>query len=311
MTDRLLFPKGTKASFPMVLVLSASCLAQFSELSKAETSSYSRDAQLYKAAVFEEDRRLAVSDLNSKNQSLLTDFERKVVQASMRTGHLACPGSTGTNASLVKLRDGRDAVVSSAHSFINDKTLKCNLDNLIYFPNVNSYIQGDDVSDYIRRKIEVWPNLGQVNDETVMTLSITYANDFLVLPLREKPSEDILPNGTVRGYLSIGNFTENKTEVILMGKTSSFRNGFSQSYESCPAQLGEDRLFFTCATNFGSSSSAILHDNGTEFVLIGINKGENLGKDGLRQLPSDYNEWNMGVNATNITDQHDLIHDGD
>jgi len=80
-------------------------------------------------------------DLLRRDPGTSSAEKRAIVQAAGRTGTVSC-GGTGRNGTLVRLADGRDAVLTSAHACMNDAGPTCDLTTMVFMPNTSLHAGG-------------------------------------------------------------------------------------------------------------------------------------------------------------------------
>lgn len=250
-----------------------------------------------KAAIFGEDRRQAISELRTKDPAILTDEERAILQASTRVGTLSCPNGEGsTNATLISLGDGRDAVISSAHSFLGqDNKPICDLRKVSYFPN-QSFIanDGSPVGDYQRTKIFTDGEM-PLNYEIIKVWLPTWTTDFFIFRLERNIRDDVLIDGSTRGYMSFDISPPKEGEIFFLGRNINFQRGRSIAYEKCYGHRKWDAVFHICSTTASSSSSALGRIINGEIHLTGIHKSEMTGLSEIRPMPAHTLEMNAAV----------------
>lgn len=253
------------------------------------------------AAVFGEDGRQAISDLRKKDPALLSDEEKAILQASLRVGTLSCPNGEGyTNATLIKLPNGRDAVVSSAHSLFDAKNKPiCDLTTTIFFYNLSYALNdGSMPSDHVRSRVSVEPEM-PFNFENV-AISTSHKTDFLIFPLSKDISDDITLDGTVRGYMKFDAFEGEASEYYLIGRNVNFQQGKTIAYDRCTGKHDRNALFHLCATTCTSSSSSLSRLIDGELYLSGIHRGQFPGDDGTRAITNYIYYWNRAVPIEHI-----------
>lgn len=262
-------------------------------------------ARVHNVAIFDEDNRRAVSDLRRKNPTDLTEEERAILRASAQTGRLACKGG-GTNATLIQLPDGRDAVITSAHSFLDERTGQpmCDLSSMKYLPNVNFHIDdGRAYSDFVLRTVSTEGD--PLNLKNVAGVSkLTRQNDFLIFILSEKISNDQLPNGARRGSMSLQPQSSNavRGSNYLIGFNKDFKAGNFSSFERCSYETALKTIYHLCDTSYSSSSSSITQLVDGKMVLSGIHIAERpySGGPGSRKTPNEISERNVGLRIDNV-----------
>lgn len=257
------------------------------------------------AAIFGEDRRQAISELRKRDPVSWTDEERLILQASARVGILSCPnGEAASNASLVLLPDGRDAVITSAHSLLVQPepasadlgvVPACDLSSVIYFPNQSFLLNdGTPVGDY--QKVRAYTDGAlPLNLENLTGPAPGIEADFLIFILRDRVSGDILQDGTLRGAMRLDKVPPPQSEVVLLGKNKEFQNGRTIAYEKCSGSRDRGGFFHICATTASSSSSAIVRFESGELILTAIHKDQPNGPEGVRPIPSSPHLMNGAV----------------
>lgn len=235
-------------------------------------------ATLWPAAIFGQDNRRPMWELRRRDPGTLNAEERAILQAAARIGSIGC-SSGGSNATLIQLEDGRDAVITSAHSFIGQDGPRCDLSTVKFLPNV-SYYDGGDWGDYTDFVLRIVPTTGELplNGDNPDVLpagqeanggQIPIGSDFLIFVLGEQISEDIMPDGNTRGFVRLSSYNILDGHAVLISKNNDFLNG-AVVHDACRYRNASASVFHLCATTNTSSSSALLQLVDGELVLIGI-----------------------------------------
>lgn len=229
-------------------------------------------------AIFGEDRRQPIWDLRRRAPGTLSAEEQAIVQAAGRTGTMAC-GNTGTNGILIQLTDGRDAVLTSAHSFIGMNGPLCDLTTARFMPNVSFHL-GGDFEEFTLRLVETDGALPLNHDNADLTPAnlaplgnIPIESDFLVFVLGTNISDDILPDGSTRGFLRMADDIPATGTAYLIGINIHFEGGETPGFEACPYLLQSPAFFHLCATENSTSSSALMVLREGALVLAGTHSG--------------------------------------
>lgn len=278
-----------------------SCYPARSSNLEATFSNYENSERLHNVAIFERDGRQAIWDLLVRDRSHLTEEERAILQAASRIGMLEC-GNGWVNATLIQLIDGQDAILASAHTLVDTGTgrPRCDFTQMEYLPNVTFYT--GEVTDFNIRGVQV-DGSSPFNLESVRRPGAIPTNgDFLIFKLSENVSQDLLPNGEVRGFMKLAENVSNIGIRYLIGYNNDFRMAETPSYEACYSGLDGPSFYHFCATEPTSSGSVIAELVNGEMVVSAINKGEWNEYKGqeISPLPKDLNGGNFGVNVESI-----------
>lgn len=255
-------------------------------------------AQVHNIAIYGRDRRQAIMDLRLKNPQKLNTEERVALKSAPKTGNVGC-SSAGSNATLIRLEDGHDAIITSAHSFVDEAGRpRCDLNNVGYMPNV-SFDMGGDFDSYTLRVVATNGEL-PLNLENARRVNgrIPNENDFLIFILSENVSQDILPDGSRRGFMKIASDIPISGQSYLVGTSVYFRDGASH-YDSCEYLNDGVTYYHDCATEDTSSSSALTQIIDGEMVLTGIHsKGYKSSKPVPK--PKSMKDANEGVSMDSV-----------
>lgn len=266
-------------------------------------------AQIHKVAVFDTDDRKAINDLREGLQSDLATEERSaLLRAASKTGRIGCKAGF-TNGTLIQLSDGRDAVISSAHSFLDPKSGKfiCEDHEINYLPNLTFYNpKTGKMNNFEKFKVPI-VDFYPMNYEHVKGSTADHLGDlmdFLIFPLSRNISDDRLPDGTVRGYMKFDVDTPTSFDGYFIGYMDQFRGGLSSAYQICNIQLAHRTLYHLCDTQYSSSSSALTRMVDGELVLAGIHVSEWGGWDNsdVHATPVSISQRNIGVGIYLVRD---------
>lgn len=270
------------------------------------------DAMLHRAAYFEDNEpKQAVLDLRSRKTrgEALTEEEEAILVAAARTGKFAfCGGQFFTNGFLIQV-DGKDAVVTSAHSLIDEMTLmpKCSLtEGVSYVPNSSFRDTWAEEERTAFQDKEVPTDGGMpLNAESFMdTDRFDYDDDFLIFFLSERLSEDVLPDGRTRGFLSFAEKPPRNGTAYIFGLDPKFRSSGTTGYQTCSFRYSPRPIvrsvFHNCDTWAGVSSSLIAVLQGGEIKILGVHTIG--GQDDVYENSKDPNQWNLGVKYERILD---------
>jgi hypothetical protein len=226
-------------------------------------------ARVHNAAIYDDDSRQLIMDLRQRNSNTLNVEERAILRAAAQTGTIGCTAG-GSNGTLIRLEDGRDAVITSAHSFIDESGQpRCDLSQVKYLPNVSYHMGGDYEPSTIRVVETNGENPLNLENANRVNGRIHIQNDFLIFILSENISQDVLPDGSTRGFMRIASNIPMRGNSYLIGKNNNFRNGLSH-YDSCESVNNGMSYFHICDTTDTSSSSALTQLIDGEMVLTGI-----------------------------------------
>lgn len=270
-------------------------------LSRIPTSGPER---LYNATIFDRDKRQTIMDLRKRNPRTLSPEEKAVLTASTRTGSIMCGDiPVSSNGTLIQLADGRDAVITSAHAFVdNTGRPKCDLSNIEYMPNVNLYI-GEWTETVLKvTKTDGRPPLNLENTLSGdFTSSSRLKDDFLVFVLSDDISRDRLPDGSTRGFMKMASQVPRTGKTYLVGINPDYRNGDSAGFESCKYGNTGLEYYHLCAATVNSSSSALTILENDELVLSGIHNGEITSQSGKTvPMPKRIEGGNIGLSIDTL-----------
>ncbi len=255
-------------------------------------------------AIFGDDLRQPIRDLRQRDPGTLGVEELAILQAAGRMGSLTCKGGS-TNASLIRLADGRDAVITSAHSFIDEAgEPKCDLSgNVQFMPNVSFHI-GGDFTEFVLRLVPTTGELPLNIENTVQGNFISplaRSRDFLVFTLAETISNDILPDGSGRGFMRVATDIPRDGTAFLIGLTTEVFDGLTPGFESCGYRNAAPEFYHLCATNAGTSSSPLMIFDGRELVLAGVHTRSQGMTTNLRLLmPNSVTSGNIGISMDTV-----------
>ena len=269
--------------------------------------------QLFDAATFiNNNPRSFVIDIRRRlaNGEILTNTEMAVLRASAQTGEISCVGSAGKNGTLVQFQ-GRDAVITSAHGFIDSTTgqPKCDLSTVGFFPNLSFHdSELGPLSDFEKRMVNTTSH--PLNLASVLGRGkINMQNDYLIFFLDEQISSDQLNinvNGQnqimQRGFMSFDISNLVQGPIYFIGLNARVRRFTATTYQECNSEQNEEALFHTCDSEPSTSSSALVRIIGNEAFLTGINLGQIAGLADTRQLPKDGNITSEGNIALPINE---------
>jgi hypothetical protein len=284
--------------------------------------------RLWSAATFDDGNdKEAVVDLRARKArgEALTAMEEAILVAAARTGQMTwCDGKQSGNAFLVRI-DGRDAIITSAHSVFEDihfRKPRCDLSKPGYYANISFWDPRDgipDPTDFVRRKVPLngapilnnpYPAEGAVSlADNAAGVMIQASLDFAVFFLAEEISTDILPDGSIRGshsFLDVSaedirlmrwSLTPPEDALVLMGHHKS--DGRGMWYQSCSAAISNELVYHACDTLDGASSSVLLTYQSNEFVVAGKHIR---GTEDLDLSLDQISKWNFGIGAWTIRD---------
>lgn len=264
--------------------------------------------RIFNAAYFDDGNdKQAVVDLRARKArgETLTSKEEALLQAAARTGRITmCDGKDTTNAFVVNI-NGKDAIITTAHAFINTETgqPKCDLSRIGYYPNFSFYDSQDGdskPSDFEKLKINT-DGKDPLNLQNVIGTKgqIEARKDFLIFFLEEKVSDDRLPGGNQRGVLSFSNTISRTGNLSLIGTDPNFRDAKATAYQECRFETIESLAFHSCDTLPGVSSSLLTTYENGEYKFYGMHA------IGLNETGLNANEnlnWNTGLTAKIISD---------
>jgi hypothetical protein len=268
---------------------------------------------LWPAAIFGEDLRQPIWDLLRRDAGSLSAEERAIVQAVGRIGTISCYGA-GSNGSLIRLTDGRDAVITSAHTFIDANGPKCDLTTVTFLPNT-SFHMGGDFTDFVLRDVATTGALPLNHDNrdllpTNIALNgeVIAESDFLIFPLAAPISGDIMPDGSIRGFIQLATKIPEEGTAYLIGVTTHFLGGYTPGYEACRYRNAKPLFYHLCATNSGTSSSPVMLFDGRELILAGLHSGSQSGQsDRVVPLPRDPSGGNIALSMDTVRAYLDSI----
>jgi len=132
--------------------------------------------------------------------------------------------------------------------------------------------------------------------------------DFLVIPLSEPISTDILPAGNVRGFVRVATDIPRAGTARLIGFTDHFLDGYTPGYEACDDLNAAPRFHHPCATNVGTSSSPLLLFDGQDMILAGLHSGSQPGQSNTcLPVPDSITMGNIAVRMDTIRTWLDRI----
>ncbi|MCU0829818.1 MAG: hypothetical protein MUE52_21190 [Tabrizicola sp.] len=287
-----------------------------------------RPDRLWLAATFNDGNdKEAVVDLRARKArgEALTAMEEAILVAAARTGQMTwCDGKQSGNAFLVRI-DGRDAIITSAHSVFEDihfRKPRCDLSDPGYYANISFWDPKAGIphpTDFVRRKVPLsgspmlnnpYPADGAVSlMDSSAGVVIQASLDFAVFFLAEEISTDILPDGTIRGSHSFWDvsaedvplmrwsLTPPEKSLVLIGHHKS--DGPGMWYQSCMADISNELVYHACDTLVGASSSVLLTYHNNEFVVAGMHIR---GTEDLNLSLDQVSKWNFGIGAWTIRD---------
>ncbi len=238
--------------------------------------------------------RQSLNELRQREVETLLDEERAILQAANRTGALRLEDCAGkgliANGLLVQV-NGRDAVLTSAHHFNNDK-LVCSLSemkSLLYYPNISYWEAGREKAD-ATVMVSVGVALDAAFNLESLQGSIPGRKDFVIFPLVRQISGEIAPDGSVRGFLRYDTRIGHKDRSLrqaypgfilgMDGRYSRENGGIAWSYQACSFHEDTISVAHSCDTSPGSSGSLLGVFEGSEIRLTGINNHDGVTGDG-------------------------------
>lgn len=263
-------------------------------------------------AIFGEDRRQPIWDLRRRDPGSLTAEDWAILQSAGRIGSIGC-SSGGSNATLIRLVDGRDAVITSAHSFIDENGPRCDLTTARFLPN-GSFHLGGDWTDFVLRTVETTGEVLNADNRdllpTIMAINGGMGTevDFLIFPLAETISTDILPDGSIRGFMRMAIDIPRNGMALLIGNNNDFFEGLTRSYEGCAYKNDIREFYHLCATTDTSSSSPLVLLVEGELLLAGMHVAAYTNyRDRVVPVPSNIAHGNIAVSMDTVRAYLDSI----
>ncbi len=264
-------------------------------------------ARVQNVGIYERDRRQAVMDLRNRNVKTLTPEEKLVLNAAPKIGDISC-STHGTNGSLIQLEDGSDAILTSAHPFVDKITGKplCDLTKMSFMPNA-TYYKGGEFDDFMLAAVETNGAL-PLNLENTKPYGriVPLENDFLIFVLAKKISDDMIPDPLNskrmirRGSMKIASSVPTMGQTILMGYNKDFREGLSASYEACNYNNAENEFYHDCATTNTSSSSVMTVIENNELVVVGLHSRSQNSTLQILPKPENLEDANHAVSINAV-----------
>lgn len=263
-----------------------------------------------------EHERQSIAELRAKDPDLLSDEERAILRAADSYGNVRfCNNRYGGNGLLVRF-NGRPAVVTSAHMFIESSTseIKCSTEDFqgVFFPNVSYYGEPDHARDeeFVLRTVDMeYPPLNMKPYLEALAKKnnvATTSSDWLVFFLDEDITTDIMPGGHERGYLE---YTANRSwydrgQLYLIGMHVDLDDGLIAHYQKCDyANGGNLAILHTCDSLPGTSGSTLLTLEDGELRLYGVHSSARVNDDGSHFLvapPDDRSQWKVATPGLRI-----------
>lgn len=240
--------------------------------------------------------------------------EQAILAAAPQVGVINFCGKRRGNAFLVR-HDGRPAVVTSGHmltelsgQFICPLAV---LRNSTYLPNVSYFDDRfpDRDKNFVLREVDlIFPPVNLQAAQAVDPLladDVRYKDlmerDFIAFYLAEDITKDVMPDGTVRGYIERAIAApERGNNAVLMGMHTDMFNEQVMTYQhSCRYDIYEFEVRHTCDAL--SSGSMVGMFDGTQFTLLGLYQ-EPLAQFLDTETPTDPGRWNTTLHAAAFLD---------
>jgi len=274
-------------------------MQQFAQIQSIQTGT----ERIFNAAYFEDgnDKELIINlRIRLSNGEALSALENAYLNAAAQTGQISCAGGrVASNATLIQI-GGRDAILTTAHAFIDESTgqPKCDLSTLGYYPNLSFYNLANGIPTDFEKKLVPTNGEDPLNlENTQMTGKIPVSKDFLIFYLNENISDDILPGNVTRGFMRMESPPSASGNVHLLGTDKDVNNGLGTTYQECEYDLGNSNILHTCDTQPSVSSSALTYFNGQDLALIGMHSSFLILLPKSRPLPVNEYDRNYGLSS--------------